>query len=197
VSSAPRQQSSNPPRAGLRPRSVDVSAARPEEYAALGRLTVDAYATTAPPVRDDYRGTLADVAGRAADPDRVVLAARIGTTGGLRGARLPLDGERPVGGVTVVLAARASVNALPDGVAELRMLAVDPAAQGRGVGRALVEAAIALARERGMSKLWLDTQAHMLAAQHIYVSMGFVRVPGRDRDIAGTDIRLLAYELAL
>jgi ribosomal protein S18 acetylase RimI-like enzyme len=164
-------------------RTIEVSPARPEEYAVLGALTVAAYVVTSPPVRDEYRTILADVAQRAAHRDRVVLAAR--------------EDGRPIGCATVVLSPSASVNRLPEDVAELRMLAVDPAAQGRSAGRALVEAALELARDLGKRRCWLDTQEHMHAARHLYESLGFVRVPQRDRDVPGTSVHLLAYELEL
>lgn len=61
-----------------------------------------------------------------------------------------LDG-RPVGGLT------GSTNL---GWLHVQLLAVDPEVRGQGVGRALLEAAESLARERGCHGAWLDTYNH-------------------------------------
>jgi len=53
-------------------------------------------------------------------------------------------------------------------------LAVDPALQGRGVGRALVEAAVAEAARRGARRLTLRVLGPNAAARRLYESCGFV-----------------------
>lgn len=69
-----------------------------------------------------------------------------------------------------------------DDEAEFRMLAVDPAGRGKGLGELLVQACI----DRGARPPWsaravvLWTQPTMHAAQRLYEKMGFVRVPERD-----------------
>lgn len=64
--------------------------------------------------------------------------------------------------------------------AEVRGLAVAPAAQGRGVGTRLVRAVIARAAAGGARRLLLSTQPAMTAAQRLYVATGFSRLPERD-----------------
>ena len=64
--------------------------------------------------------------------------------------------------------------------AEVRALAVAPAAQGQGAGRALLRACIEIATARGMRQLVLCTQSDMAAAQHLYADAGFRRLPDRD-----------------
>ncbi len=59
-------------------------------------------------------------------------------------------------------------------VADIRGLAVAPAHQGRGLGRALVEAALAAARERGARKVTLRVLGPNTAARALYESCGFV-----------------------
>jgi len=70
-------------------------------------------------------------------------------------------------------------------------LAVDPALQGRGVGRALLEAAAAEAARRGARRLTLRVLAPNTRARRLYESCGFVvegvlrgefHVDGRDVD---------------
>jgi ribosomal protein S18 acetylase RimI-like enzyme len=76
--------------------------------------------------------------------------------------------------------------------AELHLLAVDDAYRGVGLGRALVSAAIEVAKELGFRKIVLWTQPSMTAAQKLYESTGFVRADHRDPTING--MRFLAYE---
>ncbi|MEV4556067.1 GNAT family N-acetyltransferase [Kitasatospora sp. NPDC049285] len=63
---------------------------------------------------------------------------------------------------------------------EIRMLAVGAAARGRGVGRALVAAAMERSRELGLAGMAFSTRPAMTAAHRIYEALGFVRTPARD-----------------
>jgi ribosomal protein S18 acetylase RimI-like enzyme len=96
-----------------------------------------------------------------------------------------LDGE-PAGCV--------ALKRLPDGACEMKRLYVRPTARGSGIGRALVEASIARARELGYGTLRLDTLPRMDAARALYVSLGFRQI-GRynENPIEG----VLFFELAL
>jgi len=58
-------------------------------------------------------------------------------------------------------------------VGQLRMLLVDPAARGLGIGERLVAECIAEARRRGYAKLVLWTQANLKSARRIYKGLGF------------------------
>ena len=166
----------------MSPGALEVSPARPEEYAALGALTVAAYASVDASLGAGYAEVLADVAGRAGQPGAVVLAAR-------------RDGV-PVGCATVVLGSSPLAGDLAPGTAVVRMVGVAPAAQGSGVGRALVKAALDLARAEGRRVVDLHTQPVMRAAQRLYASLGFVRRPEADRQIPDGP-RLMAYRLHL
>ena len=64
-----------------------------------------------------------------------------------------------------------------DGVHELLKLAVAPAAQGLGLGRRLVEACIARARERGAHRLVLLSSSKLGAALRLYEGLGFRPAP--------------------
>jgi ribosomal protein S18 acetylase RimI-like enzyme len=66
------------------------------------------------------------------------------------------------------------------GEAEFRMLAVDPAAQGRGVGRALVKACVDRAAAAGCTAVVICVRDFAMAAQKLYRSFGFARVPELD-----------------
>jgi DNA-binding MarR family transcriptional regulator/ribosomal protein S18 acetylase RimI-like enzyme len=77
------------------------------------------------------------------------------------------DGER-VGAVFLVKRSQTE--------AKLRLLIVEPAARGLGLGRRLVQECVRFAREAGYRKLSLWTQSHLDAARAIYEKEGFRRV---------------------
>jgi GNAT superfamily N-acetyltransferase len=159
---------------------AEVSEASPEEYPRLSAVTVAAYRAVGP-MPDGYTAELADVAGRAADPGAVVLAARLG--------------REVVGGVTLVLDPSSPLaEHLEPGMAGMRMLAVDPSAQGAGAGRALVEGCIEVCRSRGLPLLSLHTHLVFARARALYERMGFVRTPERDLHF-GDGLHLLSYLL--
>jgi len=58
-------------------------------------------------------------------------------------------------------------------VAKLRLLILDPAARGLGLGKRLVQACIRHARRCGYRKLVLWTQSDLFAARAIYEKTGF------------------------
>lgn len=80
--------------------------------------------------------------------------------------------------------------------AAIRALAVSPEGQGKGIGSALLQAAIERAEQTGVRNLFLLTQTDMLAAQRLYRRAGFRRLPGRDWS-PRPGVTLLAYGLQL
>ena len=79
-------------------------------------------------------------------------------------------GGRPVGYIQLHRATKLASNAH---VLQIRGLAVDPREQGRGVGRSLIEGAIAEARRRGARRLTLRVLAPNAAARAAYEAGGF------------------------
>ncbi len=164
---------------------MQIREVRPSEYEEAGRVVMAAYDEFVPPDPDpgwvEYRELLGDVAGRV---DRtVVLVAE--------------DGGRILGTATIEMDRTVGDDdaELPPDTAVLRMLGVLPEARRRGVGRALVERSIAMARGRGKRVLGLRTTPAMTAAHRLYESMGFVRDP--DNDMEYPEVSLLAYRLDL
>ena len=143
---------------------TDIRPVRPDEHAAVGRLTQDAYDAVGS-VSAAYRAALADVAARI-DHDTTVLVA--------------IDGGEVVGSVTVVGACSEHFEHGRHGDGGFRMLAVAPSAQGRGVGRSLLEAVLARARDRGWRRLAITTMPWMEAAHAMYEAAGFSRRPDLD-----------------
>jgi putative acetyltransferase len=79
-------------------------------------------------------------------------------------------------------------------ICELKRLFVRPTARGSGLGRSLVEAALAEARRLGYRRIRLDTVPGMDAAQALYERMGFREIhPYTTNPVAGT--RFLELEL--
>jgi ribosomal protein S18 acetylase RimI-like enzyme len=94
----------------------------------------------------------------------------------------PVDEEAggPLLGTASLLRAGASGTRLAQpGEAELRLIAVDPDARGRGVGEALVLHALAVAGQWGAGAVVLDTGSLNLPAQRLYDRVGFQRLHDR------------------
>ncbi len=63
-----------------------------------------------------------------------------------------------------------------DGVYELSKMAVSPHLRGRGLGRRLLQHAIAQARKIGARSLFLGSNTRLRDAIHLYESVGFLHV---------------------
>lgn len=160
---------------------LEIREVRPAEYTALGALTIAAYeALYAGDVDSGYAAELFDVARRAAESTVLVAVADGEIVGGLNYTSGPGTYWSGTGG---------------DEEAGIRMLAVAPAAQGRGFGTALVDACVRRAEAENRSRLSLHTMETMTTAQRIYGRAGFKRAPGRD--FQGETYRLIAYVLEL
>jgi putative acetyltransferase len=64
---------------------------------------------------------------------------------------------------------------LGEGTCELRKMYLAPTARGKGVGRTLLERAIAEARRRGFARMELETAAPLKRAMELYERFGFRR----------------------
>ena len=144
---------------------------------------------------------------RPVEPDEYQLAGRIVVS-----AYESLPGNHMTGGYAEVLVAVSPellgcvtfvadasspwAELLGPGEAGVRMLAVDPSAQGRGVGRALLNACTDRASQLGRTGLFLHSTPWMEAAHHLYESAGFVRLPERDW-LPVPEVPLIAFRLAL
>jgi putative acetyltransferase len=69
-----------------------------------------------------------------------------------------------------------AVRLLDPSTAEMKRLYVRSAHRGKGLGRALAEAAIAVARDCGCTRMVLDSLPKMREAQALYDLLGFRRI---------------------
>lgn len=144
--------------------SMQIRDAQPAEYAAVGEIVVDVYRALVPDL-GDYADELRDVAGRI---EAGVLAWVAEVGGALAG--------------TVSYVPRPGPYAEFDDprAGGIRMLAVLPEFQGRGIGEALVRACLDRARADGQRRVYLHTTMWMENAQRLYRRIGFVRAPELD-----------------
>lgn len=146
-----------------------VRGARPEEYAAVGALTAEAYRADGlldahdHPVDDGYETQLRAAARRAREAELWVAVDD--------------DPEGTVLGTVTWCPPPSPWRQLArsEHQAEFRMLAVASAGRRRGVARALVEACLARARQSQMTEVVIWSHPLMLGAHTLYARMGFDR----------------------
>ena len=142
---------------------MQIRAIRDEEADALGALTVRVYEAIGA-TDDEYTPELLDVRSRMETCD--VLVAIV-------------DGE-VAGGVAFVPGPGPWSDLASDEECEFRMLVVDPAHRGLGIGAALTRECIERAKASGKARLVILSDPEMTVAHGMYERMGFVRTPERD-----------------
>ncbi len=158
--------------------------ARPAERDAIRDLTLAAYEqyATVMPHWQSYRQHLLATLEQEGPATRIVA-----------------EQDGVVVGTALLYPASANVYATASantGWPEVRLLAVAPAARGRGVGSALLEECERRARRAGATALGLHTEDIMEAAVRMYERRGFVRAPEFDfRPSHGALVK--AYRLSL
>jgi GNAT superfamily N-acetyltransferase len=132
----------------------------PADAAAVNRVALAAFAEYAA-AYDDWPATAAVVGNMAglASAGELLVAAAGGTV---------------VGAVVYVGPGRAKADYFRAEWPVVRLLVVDPARRGRGVGRALMAACVRRAERDGAPLLALHTSPIMRVALPMYLRMGFV-----------------------
>ena len=102
-----------------------------------------------------------------------------------------------VGSAFLVQARDEASHAVIDGVAQLRMLLVEPSARGLGLGERLTDECQRFARRAGYRKIVLWTNSLLLAARGIYAKQGYVLVKSEPHHSFGHDLVGETWELAL
>jgi DNA-binding MarR family transcriptional regulator/GNAT superfamily N-acetyltransferase len=82
-------------------------------------------------------------------------------------------------------------------VAKLRLLLVEPAARGLGIGKRLVSECVRFARQAGYRKIKLWTQSELRAAQHVYEAAGFKLTHSKKHHSFGKKLVANTWELKL
>ena len=155
---------------------MELRLARPDELDAVGEITLAAYEDFTTGTEDFYREHLRDAARRAREAELWVAS----------------DGDELLGTVTYCPPGSPWRELAGEREGEFRMLAVDPARQGRGAGYALVEHCERRAREHGATGMVLSSLAEMAAAHRVYGRLGYTRAPERDWSPVD-DVHLIAF----
>jgi GNAT superfamily N-acetyltransferase len=163
---------------------------RQDESEPLGRLLVDAYASLpgfpAPADQPGYYELLANVGRFAARPGARVLVA-VSAAGEVCGGVVYF-------GDMAAYASGGSATTVAD-ASGIRFLGVGHAHRAKGIGRALTEACIRLARQDGRSQVILHTTQAMHVAWRLYTELGFRR--SDDLDFAQQGLQVFGFRLAL
>jgi DNA-binding MarR family transcriptional regulator/GNAT superfamily N-acetyltransferase len=102
-----------------------------------------------------------------------------------------------VGSVFLVQSRDETTQAPLDGVAQLRMLLVEPSARGLGLGERLADECLRFARRTGYRKIMLWTNSILLAARGIYAKQGYRLVKSESHHSFGHDLVGEIWELDL
>jgi GNAT superfamily N-acetyltransferase len=84
-----------------------------------------------------------------------------------------------------------------DGSAQLRLLYIDAAARGQGLGTRLIDTCVGFARAADYPRLWLWTHAVLLPARRLYAAAGFVVTTTETHDTFGKPEPGETWELRL
>ncbi|MCT9625790.1 GNAT family N-acetyltransferase [Pseudarthrobacter equi] len=163
--------------------TVGFRRAVPADFPEVRRITRDAY-LRAGHFRADhpYMSVLEDVEHRA-EHAQVWVAEAAG---------------KVVAAVTLTFAGQPYSEIAEDGELEFRMLAVDPACQGGGVGRAVVGEIVEHARQLPcIGAISITSATFMERAHSLYESLGFRRAPERDWYVPGEGVLLWVFALEL
>jgi DNA-binding MarR family transcriptional regulator/GNAT superfamily N-acetyltransferase len=106
------------------------------------------------------------------------------------------DGQ-PLGCVRLVQCRDEQTRAVEAGTAQLRLLLIDPAARGLGLGQALVNECERFARAAGYQRIRLWTNSVLTAARGIYQRCGYKLLATRAHQSFGVQLEGETWELAL
>jgi len=106
-------------------------------------------------------------------------------------------GPERLGSIMLVQARDDSTGRVHPGVAQLRLLLLEPHARGLGVGKRLVQQCSVFARAAGYKRIMLWTQSELKAARAIYAAEGYQLVSSEAVNSFGRDVISEIWELVL
>jgi predicted N-acetyltransferase YhbS len=155
--------------------------AEPADYSEVRRITREAYLHAGHFSADHPYMSVLDGVEHRAEHAEVWVAEASGAV---------------VAAVTLTFAGQPYSEIAHDNELEFRMLAVDPAVQGNGVGRAVVRRVIDHAQALpDISGISITSATFMERAHGLYESLGFRRAPARDWYVPGENVLLWVFRL--
>ena len=154
---------------------MQIRTAQPEEFHKIGTLMVEVYAALpgfpSPEEQPAYYQLLQQVGDLTLNPGTEILVA-VEDPGDIVGAVVYFKDMKVYGSGGTATSEKLA--------AGFRLLAVDPAHRGKGIGKALTQACIDLARLQGFQKLVIHSTRAMITAWKMYERMGFRRAEDLD-----------------
>ena len=174
----------------IKPLGLEIREILRDEYELLGQLMVEVYSNLDGfPTQNEqpaYYEMLANIGSFAEQKDTQVLVA--------------ISAEREMVGGVVYFGDMARYGSGGTATTEknasgIRLLGVDPRSRGAGVGKALTNACVQRARDRGHSQVILHTTQSMQVAWHLYQKLGFER--SLDLDFTQEELPVFGFRLRL
>ena len=163
--------------------AFSIRLAQPKEYQAIGQLMVQVYSSLEgfpqPDEHPTYYHKLAHV-GELAQKDGIDLLVAVNEDGAIGGAVVYFH--------DITLYGARGVADHEENAGAFRLLAVDPATRGQGLGRQLIQACLNTAKETGKSQVVIHSTQAMQVAWGMYERLGFVRAQSLDFDQNGFPI---------
>ena len=162
--------------------------AKPEEFAEIGRLMVLVYSQLngfpSPEEQPTYYEKLANIGALTQNPETKLLVA-VSSEGKIGGGVVYFGDMKYYGSGGTAPQEKNSSG--------FRLLAVDPATRGKGIGKLLTSACIDKAREKGHPKVVIHTTMAMQVAWKMYEDFGFKRA--EDLDFMQEELPVFGFRL--
>jgi GNAT superfamily N-acetyltransferase len=167
-----------------------VRAAAPDEFPVIGELMVNVYSQLEGfPTKNEqpkYYKMLANIGSLTENPKTKLLIA-ISSSGKIGGGVVYFSDMKYYGsGGTATSEKNAS---------GFRLLAVDPATRGQGIGKLLTKACIQMAKDEKQKQIIIHTTKAMQVAWKMYEKMGFKR--SKDLDFIQVELPVFGFRLLL
>jgi GNAT superfamily N-acetyltransferase len=167
-----------------------VRQASPKEFQEIGELLVKVYSQLdgfpKPDEQPRYYHMLANIGEITGKPKTQLLVA-VSSTGKIDGSVVYFGDMQHYGSDGLATQAK--------NTAGFRLLAVDPEARGKKLGKLLSQACVQLAKDERQNQMIIHTTAVMQTAWRMYEKMGFVR--SEDLDFKQEELEIFGFRLTL